>query len=141
VRCAEIIASATNKHGDLDAWISVGGWLILSRNALDPIDPKRTKVACFDTIPPGPDILKAGKVQVTHWTEVLRLGRGISSSALRDQGREVPGQANYRLRGRRRDSVERRRVTWRSGKSWRTRSVPVFSLPLPLWREARNNVH
>jgi ribose transport system substrate-binding protein len=64
VRCAEIIASATNKYGDLDAWISVGGWPIFSRNALDPVDPKRTKVACFDTIPPGPDILKAGKVQV-----------------------------------------------------------------------------
>jgi ribose transport system substrate-binding protein len=64
VRCAEIIASATNKYGDLDAWISVGGWPIFSRNALDPIDPKRTKVACFDTVPPGPDILKAGKAQV-----------------------------------------------------------------------------
>jgi ribose transport system substrate-binding protein len=64
VRCAEIIASATNRHGDLAAWIAVGGWPVFTRNALDPVDPARTKVACFDTIPPAPELMKAGKVQV-----------------------------------------------------------------------------
>jgi ribose transport system substrate-binding protein len=64
VRCAEIIATASNKYGDLGAWIAVGGWPVFTRNALDPVDPARTKVVSFDTIPPAPDIMKAGKVQV-----------------------------------------------------------------------------
>jgi ribose transport system substrate-binding protein len=33
------------------------------RNALDPIDPARTKFVCFDTNPPAPELLKTGKVQ------------------------------------------------------------------------------
>ena len=106
VRCAEIIASATNKYGDLDAWISVGGWPIFSRNALDPIDPKRTKVACFDTIPPGPDILKAGKAQVLigqkyfGWgEESVRLLSDIKAGkyptkTIIDSGVDVVTQAN-----------------------------------------------
>jgi ribose transport system substrate-binding protein len=64
VRCAEIIATATNKYGDLGAWISVGGWPVFTRNALDPVNPAKTKFVSFDTIPPAPDIMRAGKVQV-----------------------------------------------------------------------------
>jgi ribose transport system substrate-binding protein len=64
VRCVEVIATATNKYPDLGAWISVGGWPVFTRNALDAVDPKRTKFVCFDTIPPAPDIMKAGKVQI-----------------------------------------------------------------------------
>src|SRR5215510_1968938 len=64
VRCAEIIATATNKYGDLSAWISVGGWPVFTRNALDPVNPAKTKFVSFDTIPPAPDIMRAGKVQV-----------------------------------------------------------------------------
>ena len=63
VRCAEIIASATNRYPDLGAWISVGGWPVFTRNALTPVPPT-TKVISFDTNPPAPDLLKAGKVQV-----------------------------------------------------------------------------
>jgi len=63
VRCAEIIASGTNRYPDLGAWISVGGWPVFTRNALASVPP-RTKVISFDTIPPAPDLLKAGKVQV-----------------------------------------------------------------------------
>jgi len=37
---------------------------VLKSNALDPIDPARTKFVCFDTVPPAPDLLKTGKVQV-----------------------------------------------------------------------------
>ncbi|HEY3130614.1 MAG TPA: sugar-binding protein [Acidobacteriota bacterium] len=62
--CAQIIASAMNKYPDLDAWISVGGWPAFSRNTLAPIDPQRTKFVCFDTIPPAPDLLREGKVQL-----------------------------------------------------------------------------
>ncbi len=61
VRCAEIIASATNKYGDLDAWISVGGWPVFTRNGLDAINPAKTKVLSFDTNPPAPDLVKAGR--------------------------------------------------------------------------------
>jgi ribose transport system substrate-binding protein len=64
VRCAEIISTGTNRYPDLGAWISVGGWPVFTRNALAAVDPARTKVVSFDTIPPAPEILKAGKVQV-----------------------------------------------------------------------------
>ena len=63
VHCAEIIASGTNRYPDLAAWIAVGGWPVFTRNALDAV-PARTKVISFDTIPPAPDLLRAGKVQV-----------------------------------------------------------------------------
>jgi len=62
-RCAEIIAAGTNRYPDLGAWISVGGWPVFTRNALASVSPQ-TKVISFDTIPPAPDLLKAGKVQV-----------------------------------------------------------------------------
>ncbi len=64
VRAAEIIASATQRFPDLDAWLSVGGWPVFLRNALDPVDPKRTKVVAFDTIPPAPELVREGKVQL-----------------------------------------------------------------------------
>lgn len=63
-RSAEIIATGTRRYPDLAIWISVGGWPVFVRNALDPIDPARTKFVCFDTVPPAPDLLKSGKVQV-----------------------------------------------------------------------------
>jgi ribose transport system substrate-binding protein len=63
VHCAEIIAAGTNRYPDLAAWIAVGGWPVFTRNALDAV-PASTKVISFDTIPPAPDLLKAGKVQV-----------------------------------------------------------------------------
>ena len=34
----------------------------MTRNALDPVDTARTRVFSFDTIPPAPELLKAGKV-------------------------------------------------------------------------------
>ena len=64
VRVTEVIASATQRYPDLDAWLSVGGWPVFVRNALDPVDPARTKVVAFDTIPPAPDLVRAGKVQL-----------------------------------------------------------------------------
>jgi len=64
VRCAEIIATATNRYPDLGAWISVGGWPVFTANALDPVNPKKTKFLSFDTNPPAPELLRAGKVQV-----------------------------------------------------------------------------
>jgi len=64
VRVAEIIASASQRYPDLAGWLSVGGWPVFVRNALDPVDPARTKVVAFDTIPPAPDLLRAGKVQL-----------------------------------------------------------------------------
>ncbi len=64
VRCAEIIATAKNKYPDLGAWIAVGGWPVFTRNALDTVDPARTKFVSFDTIPPAPEVMRSGKVQV-----------------------------------------------------------------------------
>jgi ribose transport system substrate-binding protein len=64
VRAAEIIASGTNRYPDLAAWISVGGWPVFTRNALDGVDPTKMKVISFDTIQPALDLLEAGKVEV-----------------------------------------------------------------------------
>ncbi len=64
IRCLELIATGTNRYPDLGAWISVGGWPVFTANALEPVDPKKTKFISFDTNPPAPELLKAGKVQV-----------------------------------------------------------------------------
>ena len=63
VRASELIAAGTNRYPDLGAWISVGGWPVFTQNALAPV-PATTKVISFDTNPPAPDLIKAGKVQV-----------------------------------------------------------------------------
>lgn len=63
VRCAEIIATGSTRYPELGAWIAVGGWPVFTRNALDGLPP-HVKFVSFDTIPPAPDLLKAGKVQV-----------------------------------------------------------------------------
>jgi ribose transport system substrate-binding protein len=64
IRCAEIIATGSRRYPDLGAWISVGGWPVFTRNALDSVDPAKTKVISFDTISPALDLLRANKVQV-----------------------------------------------------------------------------
>jgi ribose transport system substrate-binding protein len=88
VRTAEIIATGTNRYPDLAAWISVGGWPVFTRNALASVPPQ-TKVISFDTVPPAPDLLKAGKVQVLlgqkyfGWgTESVRLLADIKAGRL-----------------------------------------------------------
>jgi ribose transport system substrate-binding protein len=63
VRCSELIATGTNRYPNLGAWISVGGWPVFTRSALGPVPPT-TKVISFDTNPPAPDLVKAGKAQV-----------------------------------------------------------------------------
>lgn len=63
VKCASMIAAGSNRYPDLGAWISVGGWPVFTQNALAPVPP-HTKVISFDTNPPAPDLIKAGKAQV-----------------------------------------------------------------------------
>ncbi|HEY6552137.1 MAG TPA: substrate-binding domain-containing protein [Vicinamibacteria bacterium] len=63
-RSAEIIAAETRKHTDLGAWISVAGFSAITPAALEPLDPARTRFAGFDTVAPGLEAMKAGKVQV-----------------------------------------------------------------------------
>ena len=77
----------TNRYPDLAAWISVGGWPVFTRNALAAV-PAHTKVISFDTIPPAPDLLKAGKVQVLLGPEVFRLGQRVGAPACGHQGRK-----------------------------------------------------
>jgi ribose transport system substrate-binding protein len=106
VRCGEIIASASNRYPDLSAWISVGGWPVFTRNALAAVNPSRTKVVSFDTIPPAPELLKEGKVQVLigqkyfGWGEEpirlladIKAGRKPTSSVI-DSGVDVVTAAN-----------------------------------------------
>jgi ribose transport system substrate-binding protein len=106
VRVAEVIASATQRYPDLDGWLSVGGWPVFVRNALDPVDPRRTKVVAFDTIPPAPDLLRAGKVQLLvgqkyfGWgEESVRLLKQIvdghpPAEVFHDSGLDLVTQAN-----------------------------------------------
>ena len=63
MKAMQLIASGTNRYPDLGAWISVGGWPVFTQKALAPV-PATTKVISFDTNPPAPDLIKAGKVQV-----------------------------------------------------------------------------
>ena len=64
VRCAELIATGTNRYPDLGAWISVGGWPVFTQRALDPVKPEKTKFISFDTVEAGPALLRSGKVQI-----------------------------------------------------------------------------
>src|SRR5438477_5942333 len=105
VRCAEIIASGTNRYPDLGAWVSVGGWPVFTRNALAAV-PGRTKVIAFDTIPPAPDLLMEGRVQVLlgqkyfGWgSEAVRLLSDIKAgrmppSPILDSGVDIVTAAN-----------------------------------------------
>ena len=63
VRASELIASGTNRYPNLGAWVAVGGWPVFTKNALAPVPPT-TKVISFDTNPPAPDLIKAGKAHV-----------------------------------------------------------------------------
>ena len=63
VRASEMIATGSNRYPDLGAWISVGGWPVFTQNALAKVPPT-TKVISFDTNPPAPDLIKAGKAHV-----------------------------------------------------------------------------
>lgn len=64
ITSARVIASATETYPNLRAWLSVGGWPGFARNILDPVDPKKTYVVSFDTIPPAPELIKEGKIQL-----------------------------------------------------------------------------
>jgi ribose transport system substrate-binding protein len=64
VRCAELIATGTNRYPDLAAWLSTGGWPVFTRNASAAIDPAKTKLVAFDTIQPALDLMREGKVAV-----------------------------------------------------------------------------
>ena len=86
VRCAELIASGANRYPNLGAWISVGGWPVFTKNALASVDPAKTKVISFDTIPPAPDLLREGKVQVLLGQKYF--GWGSESVRLLDEIRK-----------------------------------------------------
>jgi ribose transport system substrate-binding protein len=88
-RCQELIAAGTNRYPDLGAWVSVGGWPVFSANALDPVDPKKTKFVSFDTVDSALGLLRAGKVQVLlgqkyfGWgSEPVRLLRDVKNGKL-----------------------------------------------------------
>jgi ribose transport system substrate-binding protein len=93
VRAAEILASAAQRHRDLDAWLSVGGWPVFTRNALDPIDPARTKVVAFDPIPPAPDLVREGRVQLLVGQKYF----GWGSETLRILKRVMDGERLERV--------------------------------------------
>ena len=110
VRAGEIIASATNRYGDLDAWISVGGWPVFTRNALNAINPAKTKVICFDTIPPAPDLVKEGRAHVLLGQKYFGWGSEIGQAARRLEEGAAAALPDHRFGCRHRDERERRRL-------------------------------
>ena len=106
VRAGELISTGTRRYPDLGAWISVGGWPVFTRNALDAVDPSKTKVISFDTVEPALDLMRAGKVHVLlgqkyfGWgEETVKLLHGIKNgrmpaSAVIDSGVDVVTPAN-----------------------------------------------
>ena len=115
VRVAEIIASATQRYPDLDGWLSVGGWPVFVRNALDPVDPAKTKVVAFDTIPPAPDLLRAGKVQLLVGQKYFGWGEESVKLLKRDRRRPLAGGDLPLLGHRHRHAPTTSTRTWRSG--------------------------
>ena len=105
-RCQELIATGSNRYPDLGAWVSVGGWPVFSANALDPVNPKKTKFISFDTVEAAIALLRAGKVQVLlgqkyfGWGgESVRLLHGIvngrrPATTIIDSGVDVVTMAN-----------------------------------------------
>lgn len=96
VRVSEVIATGTQRYPDLAGWLSVGGWPVFLRNALDPVDTTRTKVAAFDTIPPAPDLVRAGKVHLLIGQKYF--GWGAESVRLLHRlhrGEELPQPLQY----------------------------------------------
>lgn len=106
VRAGELISAGTRRYPDLGAWISVGGWPVFTRNALDAVDPSKTKVISFDTVQPALDLMRAGKVHVLlgqkyfGWgAETVKLLHGIKNgrmpaSKVIDSGVDVVTPAN-----------------------------------------------
>ena len=89
VRAGELISAGTRRYPDLGAWISVGGWPVFTRNALDAVDPSKTKVISFDTVQPALDLMRAGKVHVLlgqkyfGWgAETVKLLHGIKNGRM-----------------------------------------------------------
>ena len=110
-RCQLLIATGSNRYPDLGAWISVGGWPVFSANALDAVNPAKTKFISFDTIPSAIDLLRAGKVQVLLGQKYFGWGSEPVRMLLRHrQEQEATGNGDHRLRRGRRDASERRRV-------------------------------
>ena len=64
VRVPEILSTASRRYPDLNAWLSVGGWPVFTRNATAGLDSSKVKFISFDTIDPALDLLREGKVEV-----------------------------------------------------------------------------
>jgi ribose transport system substrate-binding protein len=97
LRCVEAIAAGTKRYPDLGAWISVGGWPVFMRSGLDAVDPSRTKFISFDTVPPAPELMKAGKVQVLLGQKYFGWGAEsvkLLAGAVRDERRPASAFVN-----------------------------------------------
>ena len=86
-RCAEIIATGMRRYPDLGAWISVGGWPVFTRNALDAVDPAKTKFISLRHHPARARPAADGQGPGADRPEVLRLGQRAGEAAREHQGR------------------------------------------------------
>ncbi len=126
VRCAEIIASATNRYPTLGAWISVGGWPVFTANALTPVPPEDegdlVRHESAGARPPqgrqGPGPARA---------EVLRVGERDRADAVRHRARQAAGQCRRRFWRRRGHQRQRRRVRRRVEQARERRFVVTIA--------------
>ena len=61
---AKVVASATRTYPNLRAWISVGGWPAFNSDITASIDPAKTYMITFDTIPVAWDLIKSGRIHM-----------------------------------------------------------------------------
>lgn len=60
----KVVASATRNYPNLKAWISVGGWPAFNADITAPLDPAKTYMITFDTIPASWDMIKSGRIHM-----------------------------------------------------------------------------
>jgi ribose transport system substrate-binding protein len=99
VRCAEIIASGTNRYPDLGAWISVGGLAGLHAQRAPGRRSRAHEVHLVRH-----HLARSGPAQGRQGAgpdraEVLRLGQRVGPSPGRHQGRKAATLPDRRLRG------------------------------------------
>ena len=105
--------SSPPRHGrypELDAWLSVGGWPVFTRNATAAIDPAKTKFISFDTIDPALDLLREGKVQVLLGQKYFGWGSEPVKLLYDIKQGKMPATPDHRFRRRCRHARERRPV-------------------------------
>ena len=89
----------SQRYPDLDGWLSVGGWPVFVRNALDPVDPAPHQGRRLRHHPAGARSAARRQGAAARRPEVLRLGRGVGAPAEADRRRRAARREVYHYSG------------------------------------------